>query len=39
MVALNQKKELNCYIGIDLGGTYIKYGLMSEVLLHYRNTA
>ncbi len=30
MVALNQKKELNCYIGIDLGGTYIKYGLMSE---------
>lgn len=31
MVALNQKKELNCYIGIDLGGTYIKYGLMSEV--------
>ena len=31
MVALNQKKELNYYIGIDLGGTYIKYGLMSEV--------
>ena len=26
-----KQKKLNYYIGIDLGGTYIKYGLMSEV--------
>ena len=30
MDALKQKKELNYYIGIDLGGTYIKYGFVSE---------
>ena len=30
MDAFKQKKVLNCYIGIDLGGTYIKYGLVNE---------